>query len=270
MLILQIACVIPSHGSLLSHSVTGVCHGNYGMASPVVLVTIPSDENDLQMKTTDCPIHGKITFHQPLIIGVWRTCLPEITQETVTVWFKVQTRGMDERARTDTPARLSRPPEGPVRQLQGVLAVCTCAWTCPPGVPSRIHARRGCCWLTRSVLVESGHGWPELARPGGHGTCLQLAPHCSSGDGLQLLRGCGVLPSLSPNRSRYSWVCRVLARNFCSEAWIGSRWLYGRFTLCSSSDAEQRRSISGAGWETLIIWSRCLATGDLATNSAWR
>ncbi|KAG2608480.1 hypothetical protein PVAP13_4NG331400 [Panicum virgatum] len=41
-----IACVIPSHGSLLSHSVTGVCHGNYGMASPVVLVTIPSDEND--------------------------------------------------------------------------------------------------------------------------------------------------------------------------------------------------------------------------------
>jgi len=41
-LILQIDCVIPSHGSLLSLSVTGVCHVNYGMASPVVLVTIPS------------------------------------------------------------------------------------------------------------------------------------------------------------------------------------------------------------------------------------
>ena len=41
MLILQITCVIPSHGSLLPHSVTGLSHGNYGMASPV-LVTIPS------------------------------------------------------------------------------------------------------------------------------------------------------------------------------------------------------------------------------------
>ncbi|PUZ59148.1 hypothetical protein GQ55_4G017400 [Panicum hallii var. hallii] len=36
-------CNLPSHGSLLSHSVTGVSHGHYGMASPV-LVTIPSGE----------------------------------------------------------------------------------------------------------------------------------------------------------------------------------------------------------------------------------
>ncbi|KAG2614186.1 hypothetical protein PVAP13_4KG373900 [Panicum virgatum] len=40
----QITCVIPSHGSLLPHSVTGLSHGNYGMASPV-LVTIPSAWN---------------------------------------------------------------------------------------------------------------------------------------------------------------------------------------------------------------------------------
>ena len=174
---------------------------------------------------------------------------------------------MDEQARTDTPARPPRPPGGPaatgrprrVHVCMNLSPWCSITHSCAPWL-----------LLIDSELVESGHGWPELARPGGHGTCLQLAPHCSSGDGLQLLRGCGVLPSLSPNRSRYSWVCRVLARNFCSEAWIGSRWLYGRFTWCSSSDAEQRRSISGAGWETLIIWSRCLATGDLATNSAWR
>ncbi|PAN22397.1 hypothetical protein PAHAL_4G017100 [Panicum hallii] len=60
------ACVIPPNGSLLSHSVTGVSQGNYGMAS-LVPVTIPSDEND---RLSD----------SPPIIGVWRTCLPEITQ----------------------------------------------------------------------------------------------------------------------------------------------------------------------------------------------
>jgi len=102
---------------------------------------------------------------------------------------------MDEQARTDTPARPPRPPGGPaatgrprrVHVCMNLSPWCSITHSCAPWL-----------LLIDSELVESGHGWPELARPGGHGTCLQLAPHCSSGDGLQLLRGCAPKSLLQP------------------------------------------------------------------------
>ncbi|PUZ59133.1 hypothetical protein GQ55_4G016400 [Panicum hallii var. hallii] len=122
--------------------------------------------------------------------------------------------------------------------------------------------------LIDSVLVESGHGWPELAQPGGHGTCLQLAPHCSSGDGLQLLRGCAPksLPHPQPLQLMQSTRSKLLLRGL---DWIALIIWAPLLVFQFGLDAERRRSISGAGWEFLRLVA-CANTDNLVNVSCNR